>query len=69
MRVIDVNTMKQSTLDITWDSQKEKDIFLSNQSVEWLGKVYILGESHIHVITEDCKKYECIKNCGSEALK
>ena len=69
MRVIDVNTMKQSILDITWDSQKEKDIFFINQSVEWLGKVYILGDEHIHVITEDCKSYECIKNCGSEALK
>ena len=64
MRVIDVNTMKLSTLDFTWDSQKEKDTFYFNQSVKWLGKVYFLGDKHIHVITEDCKKYECIKNCG-----
>jgi hypothetical protein len=69
MRVIDVNTMKLSTLDVTWDYQKEKDFYYSNQSVEWHGKVYMLGDKHIHVIAEDCKKYECIKNHGYYYLK
>jgi hypothetical protein len=64
MRVIDVNTMKVTVLDVTCDDKKRTDIFPSNQSVEWLGKVYMLGRDHIHVITKDCKKHHCIENYG-----
>ena len=64
MQVIDVETMKLSVLDITGDDEIEKDYFYCNQSVEWYGKIYMLGENHIHVITKDCKKYECIQNRG-----
>ena len=64
---VDVNTMHM--LDFTLDENDKMDDSPSNQSVEWHGKVYILGEKHIHVITEDCKKYKCIKYRGSAALK
>ena len=61
-RVLDVNTMKLSMLDVTWDDETESDSFRWNQSVEWNGKVYVLGRKHIHVITKDFKMHECIKN-------
>ena len=57
--------MKLSKLDI---DQKIYDDFDLNMSVEWQGKVYMLGYDHIHVITKDCKKYECIKNQGSKGI-
>jgi hypothetical protein len=69
MNIIDVNTMKLSTLDVPKDYEKQPDIFYNNQSVEWQGKVYMLGQSHIHVITKDFKKYECIKEHGYDYLE
>ena len=68
MRVIDVSTMQMSILDVALDYKKECDVFFYNQSVELHGKVYMLGQSHIHVITKDCQKYECIKEHGEYYL-
>ena len=69
MRVLDVNKMKLSKLDITLDQDEFFDILTCSQSVEWHGKVYMLGYNHIHVITKDCKKYELIQNQGIEAAE
>jgi hypothetical protein len=68
MKVIDVDTMKLSVLDLTWDDDENYDCLFYHHSVEWNGKVYMLGENYIHVITKDCKKYERIKNQGSISL-
>jgi hypothetical protein len=51
-------------LDVTCDDKKRIDKFPSNQSVEWLGKVYMLGRDHIHMITKDGKKHDFIENYG-----
>ena len=69
MKVLDVNKMKLSKLDITLDQEKFFDKLSYNQSVEWHGKVYMLGYNHIHVITKDCKKYELIENQGFNAAE
>ena len=62
--VLDVDTMKLCSLDLTGDDDTEGDAFSWNQCVEWNGKVYMLGDGHIHVITKDCMKYESIKYQG-----
>lgn len=69
MRIIDVSTMQMSILDVALDNKKEYDYFIYNQSVEWHGKVYMIGQNHIHVITKDCQKYECIKEHGYDYLE
>ena len=69
MRVIDLDTMQLSILDVNCNDYKESDAFPLNQSVEWYGEVYMLGFHHIHVITKDCKKYDCIKNLGFQHLE
>jgi hypothetical protein len=62
---VDLNTMTLSMLDeTTCIEYMEPDTFPWNHSIEWYGKVYMLGDDHIHVITKDCKKYNCIKNRG-----
>jgi hypothetical protein len=68
MRVIDVDTMQLSILDVNCNHNKEFDSFFLNQSLEWYGDVYMLGFHHIHVITKDCKKYDYIKNLGFQHL-
>lgn len=65
---VDLNTMKLSTLDATCVNNMESDTFPWNHSIEWHGKVYMLGDDHIHVITKDSKKYECINNRGQFAI-
>ena len=67
MRVIDLNTMTLTELDMTWDCDTEYDFFYFNQSLDWHGKVYMLGKDHIHVITKDCLSYECIRDEGDLA--
>ena len=57
---VDVNTMKLTMLESIWNDYAQEDHFLWNQSVEWNGKVYMLGNIHIHVISKDCKNYECM---------
>ena len=69
MTVIDVDSMKLCSLDLTGDDKTEQDTFSWNQSVEWHGKIYMLGDSHIHVLAKDCKKYESIKWQGSADLE
>jgi hypothetical protein len=58
--------MEVNIFDVKCNYYKEKyfDQFISIQSLEWHGKVYMLGSDHIHVMTKDCKKYECIKKRG-----
>ena len=60
MRVLDIKKMKLSKHDITLDDDKVSDSIYCYNSVEWHGKVYMLGWDHIHVITKDCMKYELI---------
>ena len=69
MRVIDVSKkrkfkMLEVTCDINCDIKKSGDYFPFNHSVEWLGKVYMLGRDHIHMITKDGKKHDFIENYG-----
>jgi hypothetical protein len=62
--VLDVDKMKLCSLELTGDDDTEEDTFSWNQCVEWHGKVYMLGDIHIHVITKDCMKYKSIKYQG-----
>ena len=52
--------MKLSKHDITLDDNKVSDCLININTVEWHGKVYMLGLDHIHVITKDSMKYELI---------
>jgi hypothetical protein len=69
MRVIDLDTMQLSILDVYCNDVKKSDLFFLNQSLEWYSEVYMIGFDHIHVITKDCKKYDCIKNLGFQHLE
>jgi hypothetical protein len=67
MRVIDMDTMQLRILDVNCSDYKRPEVMLNN-SLEWYDEVYMIGARNIHVITKDCKKYNCIKNLGFRNL-
>jgi hypothetical protein len=69
IRVIDVDTIQLSILDVPPNINKKMDAIIMNQSLEWYGEVYMISMHHIHVISKDCKYYYRLINAGIQHLE